>query len=199
MSEKAYAVWISSVDPSRKVLAIMRIREITGVGIAEAKAIVEQGPTVIMTGLPHAQAFELYELLQSAGMQAGVTVDSVNNPESKILLRITFGDPLKSAQSLSATSAPDAGQLKEWVAEIRRLWTDWNPQKICDPEPAQYDAYLIPTLRLLQMNSPADQIVEYLNWVVLEHLGVSEASEADAFSAQLREWFATQVGAARGA
>jgi len=199
MNKQAYTVWIRSVDPSRKVLAIMRIREITGVGIADAKAVVERAPTVIMTGLHHTQAFELHELLQNAGMQAGITVDSVDKPETKLLLRISFGDPLKSAQSLCAVSVPDARKLEEWVADIRRLWAGWNPQKLSSPEPDQYDAYVIPTLRLLLMNASTEEIDNYLNWVVLEHLGLSEATRTDTFVALLREWFATHAGTASGA
>src|SRR5688572_751200 len=90
MSEKAYVVLVTSVNPEWKIRAIKRIREITGAGIAEAKATVENVPVVIMNGLFQSQALELSELLKSAGMETEISGDPANKPTIKSLLQMTF-------------------------------------------------------------------------------------------------------------
>ena len=85
---------------------------------------------------------------------------------------------------------PGDQRLQQWVTGIRELWDEWNPGRIRDPENELYDAYLIPTLRLLAMKASLEQIVTYLNWVVLEHMSLSEAPKTEAFAARLRKWFA---------
>jgi hypothetical protein len=205
MDKQAYAVAITSVDPARKVLAIMRVREITGIDIADAKAIVERAPSVIMDGLPLSQASELSELLQSVGMKTDITADAVHKPEPKLLLRITFGDPLEAALSATAIRTlstmilqSDDQRLQRLITGIRQLWKEWDPAHIRDPEPDQYDAYLIPTLHLLSMKASMQQIVVYLNWVALEHMGVSKVPKTEVFAARLRKWFAGEWKAAGG-
>ena len=53
----------------------------------------------------------------------------------------------------------------------------------------EYDAYLAPTLRLLERDASVEEIVAYLKWVTIEHMGLPETSSAQDFAQRLREWF----------
>src|SRR3954466_1285239 len=84
----------------------------------------------------------------------------------------------------------DKQQSRQRVAEIRRLWNEWDPIGVGgDPSDDEYNAYLAPTLRLLERDASADEIVTYLKWVTLEHMGLPQVSEPVAFAERLREWF----------
>ena len=91
----------------------------------------------------------------------------------------------------------DKQQSRQRVAEIRKLWNEWDPIGVASAVPDEYDAYLAPTLRLLERNAPADEIVGYLNWVTLEHMGLSEVSDPRAFTARLQQWFANNWAGTR--
>src|SRR5262245_14885750 len=85
----------------------------------------------------------------------------------------------------------DKHQSRQRIAEIRKLWNEWDPIGVAGAVSDEYDAYLAPTLRFLERNAPADQIAGYLNWVTLEHMGLSEAPDPKAFAARLQQWFST--------
>lgn len=52
---------------ANKIQVIKAVREITGLGLAEAKAMVEKAPVVVKEGVPTAQAKELEAKLKEAG------------------------------------------------------------------------------------------------------------------------------------
>jgi Family of unknown function (DUF6000)/Ribosomal protein L7/L12 C-terminal domain len=85
MSDTAFLVAITSFDPARKIESIMRIREVTGVGIAEGKAMIESTPSVIMGGLNRSQAEDLTRLLEETGMTAEIREDKSFVPSQKNL------------------------------------------------------------------------------------------------------------------
>ena len=60
-------VVITATDASKKIAAIKAVREITGLGLGEAKAMVENVPAVVKENLPKAQAEELKATLTEAG------------------------------------------------------------------------------------------------------------------------------------
>jgi hypothetical protein len=91
----------------------------------------------------------------------------------------------------------DKQQSRQRVAEIRQLWNEWDPIGVAEAVPDEYDAYLAPTLRLLERNASVDEIIEYLNWVTLEHMGLSQISDPRQFVALLQEWFATKWAGTR--
>lgn len=62
-----FNVVITATDPSKKIAAIKAVREITGLGLGEAKAMVESVPAVVKENLPKAQAEELKATLTEAG------------------------------------------------------------------------------------------------------------------------------------
>jgi hypothetical protein len=103
--DEAYAVTITASDPERKIVAIKRIREITGLGLAAAKSLVENLPSVIMDGLFAAQAAELCNLLTSVGMRVERQVDSANPPTLKNLKQMSF-------DSTDDTSVPAGGEIR---------------------------------------------------------------------------------------
>ena len=85
----------------------------------------------------------------------------------------------------------DKAQSRQRIAEIRQFWNEWDPIGVAkgDPSDDEYTAYLAPTLRLLERDASADEIVAYLKWVTLEHMGLSQVSEPNAFAERLRSWF----------
>jgi hypothetical protein len=85
----------------------------------------------------------------------------------------------------------DKTKSRQRISEIRQLWTDWNPIGVVSgtgPDD-EYDAYLAPTLRLLERDASVDEIVAYLKWVTLEHMGLSEVAGPEVFAERLRQWF----------
>lgn len=90
MDNSAYLVLITSFDPERKIGAIKRIREVTGLGLAEAKSLVENCPSEIMNGMYLPQAEELIDLLKEKGMAVEIQTDEVNMPIIKKLDQIIF-------------------------------------------------------------------------------------------------------------
>jgi hypothetical protein len=96
MDERAYLVVITSFDPTRKIQAIMRIREVTGVGIGEAKRILENNPSILMYGMFRTQAEQLSHLLEEMGMVIDIQVDESTKPSQKNLDQLRFTpDPNK--------------------------------------------------------------------------------------------------------
>lgn len=99
------------------------------------------------------------------------------------------------------TSTLDNQQSRQRMAEVRELWNDWDPIGVvrgADDVDDEYNSYLAPTLRLLERNAPIDEIVAYLNWVTLEHMGLSQVPRsAEQFAKQLQEWFSRKWAGTR--
>ena len=62
-----FNVTLKAVDPAQKIATIKAIREITGLGLGEAKALVDNAPSVVKEGVPTAQAKEMEEKLKAVG------------------------------------------------------------------------------------------------------------------------------------
>lgn len=62
-----FNVVITATDPAKKIAAIKAVREITGLGLAEAKAMVEKLPSTVKEGVNKASAEELKATLTEAG------------------------------------------------------------------------------------------------------------------------------------
>jgi len=84
---------------------------------------------------------------------------------------------------------------KRW-SEIRSLWCEWDPigvMSMPDWPRDEYDSYLGPTLRLLEKDASVQEVMQYLAWAELEHMGLSESPQAhtrrQAFATQLKEWY----------
>jgi len=90
MDNSAYLVLITSFDPERKIIAIKRIREVTGFGLAEVKSLIENCPSEIMNGMYLTQAEELCDLLKEKGLEVEIQTDKVNMPKIKKLDQISF-------------------------------------------------------------------------------------------------------------
>ena len=135
MSDPAYLVVITSFDPARKIESIMRIREVTGVGIAEGKAMIESTPSVIMDGLYRSQAEDLSRLLEETGMTAEIRKDKSNEPSLKNLSQINFYPGGKDSVAtkrfvyefqdvgyLSIHECPDDAYISFEVIEGNEIW-----------------------------------------------------------------------------
>ena len=90
-------------------------------------------------------------------------------------------------------------QSRQRWAEVRSLWCEWDPigvMTMTDWPRDEYDAYLGPTLRLLESGASQGQLVEYLAQIELEHMGLSESERARsrraAFAGQLKAWYEAQ-------
>lgn len=64
--KSAYNVYMSAVG-DKKIDAIKAIREITGLGLAESKALVDGAPTMVKEGVPKDEAEEAKTKLEAAG------------------------------------------------------------------------------------------------------------------------------------
>jgi hypothetical protein len=85
----------------------------------------------------------------------------------------------------------DKTQSRQRIAEIRQLWNEWDPIGVAlgDPADDEYNSYLAPTLRLLERDASAEEIVAYLKWVTLEHMALPQIDNPEAFAERLRHWF----------
>lgn len=63
-----FNVSITAVDAAQKIAAIKAVREITSLGLSEAKALVDNVPSLIKEGVPTAQAKEMADKLKAAGL-----------------------------------------------------------------------------------------------------------------------------------
>lgn len=67
-----FTVILASAPADKKIPIIKTIREITGLGLKEAKDLVEAAPKAVKEGIPKAQAEEIKKKLAEAG--AGVEI-----------------------------------------------------------------------------------------------------------------------------
>lgn len=71
-SEEAtdFEVTLTEVPAAKKIAAIKIVREVTGLGLKEAKELVESVPKVIKDSVPKAEAEELIKKFEEAGAKA---------------------------------------------------------------------------------------------------------------------------------
>ena len=62
-----FTVTLEKIDPAKKIPVIKAIREITGLGLGEAKTLVEGAPKVVKEGVSKADADKIIAQLTEAG------------------------------------------------------------------------------------------------------------------------------------
>ena len=65
-----FTVTLESFDAAQKIPVIKAVREITGLGLGEAKALVEGAPKALKEGVSKADADELIKKIEAAGGKA---------------------------------------------------------------------------------------------------------------------------------
>jgi len=65
-----FTVTLDSIDASKKIAVIKAVRAITGLGLGEAKALVDGAPKVIKQAVPKAEAEDILKQLTEAGATA---------------------------------------------------------------------------------------------------------------------------------
>lgn len=65
-----FTVTLESFDAAKKIPVIKAVREITGLGLGEAKALVEGAPKAVKEGVSKADADEMIKKLTEAGGKA---------------------------------------------------------------------------------------------------------------------------------
>ena len=65
-----FTVTLESFDAAKKIPVIKAVREITGLGLGEAKALVDGAPKVIKQAVPKAEAEDILKQLTEAGATA---------------------------------------------------------------------------------------------------------------------------------
>ena len=65
-----FEVTLTEVPADKKIAAIKVVREITGLGLKEAKELVEGAPKVLKDSAPKAEADEIVKKVQDAGSKA---------------------------------------------------------------------------------------------------------------------------------
>ena len=68
----SFDVILKAVDASKKIAVIKEVRAITGLGLAEAKALVEGAPKPIKEGVSKDESAELAKKLKDAGAEVEV-------------------------------------------------------------------------------------------------------------------------------
>ncbi len=68
----SFDVILKAVDPSKKIAVIKEVRAITGLGLAEAKALVEGAPKAVKEGVNKDESAELAKKLKDAGAEVEV-------------------------------------------------------------------------------------------------------------------------------
>ncbi len=90
----------------------------------------------------------------------------------------------------------DQEQSLKRYGEIRDLWCQWDPIGVMD-DPGwpcdEYDAYLVPTLRLLEQGASKEELADYLSYIVGEYMGLGdraiEYAQPMRFAGKLQAWF----------
>lgn len=68
-----FAVMLDGLkDPAQKIPVIKVVRELTGLGLAEAKKLVEEAPKPVKEGVPKAEAETMKKKLDDAGAKASL-------------------------------------------------------------------------------------------------------------------------------
>lgn len=65
-----FTVTLDSFDAAQKIACIKAVREITGLGLGEAKALVEGAPKTLKEGVSKADADEMIKKIEAAGGKA---------------------------------------------------------------------------------------------------------------------------------
>jgi len=65
-----FTVTLESFDAAKKIPVIKAVREITGLGLGEAKALVEGAPKALKEGVSKADADEIIKKVEEAGGKA---------------------------------------------------------------------------------------------------------------------------------
>ena len=65
-----FTVTLESFDAAKKIAVIKAVREITGLGLGEAKALVEGAPKPLKEGVSKADADDMIKKLEEAGAKA---------------------------------------------------------------------------------------------------------------------------------
>ena len=68
----SFDVILKAVDPSKKIAVIKEVRAITGLGLAEAKELVEGAPKAVKEGVNKDESAELAKKLKDAGAEVEV-------------------------------------------------------------------------------------------------------------------------------
>jgi len=67
-----FTVTLESFDAAKKIPVIKAVREVTGLGLGEAKALVEGAPKVLKEGVSKADAEALAKDVEAAGGKASI-------------------------------------------------------------------------------------------------------------------------------
>ena len=67
-----FSVSLDKVPSDKKIGVIKAVREVTGLGLKEAKDVVEGAPKVIKDSAPKAEAEEIVKKIQTAGGEASM-------------------------------------------------------------------------------------------------------------------------------
>ncbi len=62
-----FTVTLESADPAKKIAVIKAAREVTGLGLKEAKDLVEGAPKVLKEGVSKEEAAKIKETVEAAG------------------------------------------------------------------------------------------------------------------------------------
>lgn len=85
---KLFNLALTSVDKNKKVITIKIIRETTGLGLAEAKNVVDDVPCIFLKGLLYEECKKIQGALNTCGATVEIVDDNYNISDLKKDIRI---------------------------------------------------------------------------------------------------------------
>ena len=108
-----YRVMLTSVEPSTKIILIKVIHEITGLGLAEAKALTDTTPSVVISGLNMYQAQQVQKNLQTLNAQVDIETDFLSTtPNSNFSLDNVTADSQLQRDAAKRLPKEDTSPVK---------------------------------------------------------------------------------------
>ena len=63
----AFDIYLENVPPDKKIAILKVVRSVTGLGLKEAKDLVESAPKILKEGMPKTESEEIKKQLEEAG------------------------------------------------------------------------------------------------------------------------------------
>jgi hypothetical protein len=84
-------------------------------------------------------------------------------------------------------------QSRQRWHELRALWNEFDPIGVMPNvnwPPDEYEAYVGPTMRLLEQDASVEEILKCLEWAVCDRMGLEMDREAAMrFTNRIQQWF----------
>lgn len=180
MNKQSYKVKIISIEKDRLIRSIKTIREITGVGIADAKSIVESVPVVLMEGLHKNQAIKLKNILERSKIGAIIEIDGINKPKKQKLKKLNFKE--NPFISFYNNMKGHIKQTMNWFSKYRK--NDYK--KLLDKMLLDADSFSLVVRDTIQLDKSGRNFLDKLHSFLIEEKLVSKWPGTELLNGEVR-------------